>query len=223
MDQKVTTQDVLGELDERGVKFATLRMRSPSLMRHISSLARQGLHDDHPGPARPAQQAQSPRGPRREADQLPRHRPPARSSPAWAATAHRHHHQRRPDQDPRAGQPVRPPDDHRAAARRDHPRVLRRRPVLHRQPQRRPRRHARRPRPGPHRRAARPAARLRHRHPRHHPAALPRNPRPDHHHRDTITVRLERRAFSPVLRKADLPAATPVPWWGGRTIRYEIT
>ena len=40
---------------------------------------------------------------------------------------------------------------------------------------------------------------------------------------DTITVRLERRAFSPVLRKADLPAATPVPWWNGRTIRYEIT
>jgi hypothetical protein len=39
---------------------------------------------------------------------------------------------------------------------------------------------------------------------------------------DSITVRLERRAFSPVLRKADLPAATPVPWWGGRTIRYEI-
>jgi hypothetical protein len=38
----------------------------------------------------------------------------------------------------------------------------------------------------------------------------------------TVTVRLERRAFSPVLRKADLPAATPVPWWGGRTIRYEF-
>lgn len=38
MDQKVTTQPVLGELDERGVKFATLRMRSPSLMRHIKSL-----------------------------------------------------------------------------------------------------------------------------------------------------------------------------------------
>jgi hypothetical protein len=28
---------------------------------------------------------------------------------------------------------------------------------------------------------------------------------------DTITVRLERRAFSPVLRSADLPPATPVP------------
>ena len=40
---------------------------------------------------------------------------------------------------------------------------------------------------------------------------------------DAITVRLERRAFSPVLRKADLPPATPVPWWGGRPIRYEIT
>ena len=29
MDQKVTTQQILGELDDRGVKFATLRMRSP--------------------------------------------------------------------------------------------------------------------------------------------------------------------------------------------------
>jgi hypothetical protein len=38
MDQKVTTQQVLGELDERGVKFATLRMRSPALIRHINSL-----------------------------------------------------------------------------------------------------------------------------------------------------------------------------------------
>jgi hypothetical protein len=38
MDQKVTTQAVLGELDERGVKFATLRMRSPALVRHINAL-----------------------------------------------------------------------------------------------------------------------------------------------------------------------------------------
>src|SRR5216683_10297 len=37
-----------------------------------------------------------------------------------------------------------------------------------------------------------------------------------------VTVRLERRAFSPVLRSADLPPATPVPWWGGRSIRYEF-
>ena len=39
---------------------------------------------------------------------------------------------------------------------------------------------------------------------------------------NTITVRLDRRAYTPVLRKADLPD-TPVPWWGGRTLRYELT
>jgi hypothetical protein len=38
---------------------------------------------------------------------------------------------------------------------------------------------------------------------------------------DTITVRLDRRAYSPVLRQADLPADTPVPWWGNRTLHYE--
>jgi hypothetical protein len=38
MDQKVTTQQVLGELDDRGVKFATLRMRSPALMKQINAL-----------------------------------------------------------------------------------------------------------------------------------------------------------------------------------------
>ena len=39
MDQKVTTQPILGELDARGVKFATLRMRSPSLLKRINALA----------------------------------------------------------------------------------------------------------------------------------------------------------------------------------------
>ena len=39
---------------------------------------------------------------------------------------------------------------------------------------------------------------------------------------DTITVRLDRRAYTPVLRQANLPD-TPVPWWGGRTLRYEFT
>jgi transposase len=37
-----------------------------------------------------------------------------------------------------------------------------------------------------------------------------------------ITVRLERRAYAPVLRQADLPGATTVPWWGNRTLRYEL-
>jgi hypothetical protein len=39
MDQKVTTQAILGELDARGVKFATLRMRSPGLLKRIKALA----------------------------------------------------------------------------------------------------------------------------------------------------------------------------------------
>ena len=37
-DQKLTTQAVLAELDERGVTFMTLRMRSPALIRHIDAL-----------------------------------------------------------------------------------------------------------------------------------------------------------------------------------------
>ena len=53
MDQKVTTQQVLGELDARGVKFATLRMRSASLMRYINGLASSDYKTvtlDRPGP-----------------------------------------------------------------------------------------------------------------------------------------------------------------------------
>lgn len=38
---------------------------------------------------------------------------------------------------------------------------------------------------------------------------------------DHILVRLNRRTYSPVLRHADLPADTPVPWWGGRRLRFE--
>jgi transposase len=40
---------------------------------------------------------------------------------------------------------------------------------------------------------------------------------------DTITVRLDRRAYSPVLRQADLPHDTRVPWWGNRTLRFEFS
>ncbi len=53
MDQNVTTQPVLGELSERGVKFLTLRMRSPALIRHISQLAPADYTTitlDRPGP-----------------------------------------------------------------------------------------------------------------------------------------------------------------------------
>ena len=38
LDQRVTTQDVLGQLDERGIRFITLRMRSVALQRHIEAI-----------------------------------------------------------------------------------------------------------------------------------------------------------------------------------------
>jgi hypothetical protein len=53
MDQKVTTQAILGELDGRGVKFATLRMRSPSLVKRINALTGSDYKTvtlDRPGP-----------------------------------------------------------------------------------------------------------------------------------------------------------------------------
>jgi hypothetical protein len=37
-DQKLTTQAVLSELDQRGVLFMTLRMRSPALIAHIDAI-----------------------------------------------------------------------------------------------------------------------------------------------------------------------------------------
>ena len=36
-----------------------------------------------------------------------------------------------------------------------------------------------------------------------------------------IVVRLNRRTYSPELRQATLPETITVPWWGGRTLRYE--
>ncbi len=42
-----------------------------------------------------------------------------------------------------------------------------------------------------------------------------------HPHGDHITVRLDERAYAPLLRAADLPD-TPVPWWNHRTLHFEI-
>src|SRR5262249_11970240 len=39
----------------------------------------------------------------------------------------------------------------------------------------------------------------------------------------TTTIRLERRAYSPVLRKASLPAGTRIRWLGNRAINYEFS
>jgi hypothetical protein len=40
--------------------------------------------------------------------------------------------------------------------------------------------------------------------------------------RHGITVKINRRAYSPVLRHAGLPADTTVPWWDGRQLRFEF-
>jgi hypothetical protein len=39
--------------------------------------------------------------------------------------------------------------------------------------------------------------------------------------KDTITVRLDLRAYSPLLRQADIPDETIVPWWGDRRLRFQ--
>ena len=41
------------------------------------------------------------------------------------------------------------------------------------------------------------------------------------HHRDQTTIRLNRRTCSPILRQATLPETITVPWWEGRTLRYQ--
>lgn len=38
-----------------------------------------------------------------------------------------------------------------------------------------------------------------------------------------VTIQLDHRAYAPVLRQADLPAETPIPWWGNRVLRYEFS
>jgi hypothetical protein len=38
----------------------------------------------------------------------------------------------------------------------------------------------------------------------------------------SITIKVNRRAYSPVLRHADLPADTTVPWWAGRQLHFEF-
>ena len=39
--------------------------------------------------------------------------------------------------------------------------------------------------------------------------------------RGQTTIRLNRRTYSPILRQASLPDTITVPWWEGRTLRYQ--
>jgi transposase len=222
MDQKVTTQEVLGELDQRGVKFATLRMRSASLMRHISSLTSKDFTTitlDRPGPHNK---------PRVHEDRsvtltsypgtvrqlvvtgLGRDQPTViiTNDTDIAIRALVARYARRMTIEQRLAEIIRAfcADALSSTVNLnvDLDVML---AVL----------------------AQALTAALRARLPGYGAAT------PDTIQRrfletpgqiitcgDTITVRLERRAFSPVLRKAQLPADTRVPWWRGRTIRYEL-
>ena len=222
MDQKVTTQEVLGELDTRGVKFATLRMRSHSLVKYISTLAPSDFTTitlDRPGPHNrpkvhqdPAVKLTSYPGTVRQliVTGLGREQPTViiTNDDQITTRALVTRYARRMTIEQRLAEIIRAfcADALSSTVNLnvDLDVML---AVL----------------------AQALTAALR--------ARLPgyATVTPDTIQRrfletpgqiittpDSITVRLERRAFSPVLRKADFPAATPVPWWGGRTIRYEI-
>jgi transposase len=222
MDQKVTTQQVLGELDARGVKFATLRMRSPSLIRHIRSLApgdfttvtlgRASRHNKPRVHEDPAVKLTSYPGTVRQltVTGLGRDDPTViiTNDDQITTRALITQYARRMTIEQRLAEIIRAfcADALSSTVNLnvDLDIML---AVL----------------------AQALTAALRGRLPGYATAA------PDTIQRrfletpgqiatdgDTITVRLERRAFSPVLRKADLPPATPFPWWGGRTIRYEF-
>ena len=222
MDQKVTTQPVLAELDTRGIKFLTLRMRSPALIRHINTLRPSDYKTitlDRPGPHNRPRVHES----TVHLTELPRHRAAAHRHRTGPRRPHRHHHQR-----PRA-------TTRQALITR----YARRMTIEQRLAEIIRAFHAD---------ALSSAvnlnvdldimlcvlaqallAALR--------ARLPgyADVTPDILQRrfletpgqiittpDTITVRLDRRAYTPVLRQADLPTDTPVPWWGNRTLRYEF-
>ena len=40
---------------------------------------------------------------------------------------------------------------------------------------------------------------------------------------DQVTVRIDRRAYSPVLRQASLPPDTTIRWWHGRRLHFEFS
>ncbi|HEY2270009.1 MAG TPA: hypothetical protein VGI96_45845 [Streptosporangiaceae bacterium] len=222
MDQKVTTQPVLGELDERGVKFLTLRMRSPALVNHISRLTSKDFTTislDRPGPYNrprvhedPAVKLTSYPGTVRQlvVTGLGREAPTViiSNDHDTKTRALIEQYARRMTIEQRLAEIIRAfcADALSSTVNLnvDLDIML---AVL----------------------AQALLAALRARLPGYAAAT------PDTLQRrflgtrgeiitsgDVITVRLSRRTCSPVLRQADLPPATKVPWWGNRTLRYEL-
>ncbi len=223
MDQKVTTQQVLGELDARGVHFLTLRMRSPGLIRHIKSLAPADFKtialDNRPGPYNrprvhedPAVSLTAYHGTIRQLVVTGL----GRDAPTVIITNERvasievlvEHYARRMTIEQRLAEIIRAFCTDALSStvnlNVDLDVML---AVL----------------------AQALIAALRVRLPGYLHAT------PDTIQRrfletpglimssgDAVTVRLERRAYTPVLRQASPPAETRVPWWGGRALRFEL-
>ena len=195
MDQKVTTQSVLGELDERGVKFLTLRMRSPALVTYIRSLTSKDFTKitlDRPGPHN---------RPRVHENRAAKHRD-TRTGALVEQYA------RRMTIEQRLAEIIRAfcadalsstvnlnVDLDIMLAVLAHALLAALRARL----------------PGY---AAATPDTLQRRFPGTRGEIITTG--------DVITVRLSRRTYSPVPRQADLPPATKIPWWGNRTLRYEL-
>jgi len=222
MDQKVTTQPVLGELNERGIKFLTLRMRSPALIRHINSLRPADFKMitlDRPGPHNkpkvhedPAVKLTSYPGTVRQfvVTGLGRDAPTViiTNDDDTKTRALIEQYARRMTIEQRLAEIIRAfcADALSSTVNLnvDLDIML---AVL----------------------AQALLAALRARLPGYHavtPDTIQRRfletPGQIITTSDTITIRLERRAYSPILRKASLPADTRVPWLGNRTIHYEL-
>jgi hypothetical protein len=222
MDQKVTTQQILGELDARGVKFCTLRMRSAALMTYINQLTPADYKTitlDRPGPHR------RPKVHETAGVKLTSYPGTVRQlvvtglgreAPTVIITNHDtiktkaiiEHYARRMSIEQRLAEIIRAFHTDALSStvnlNVDLDLML---AVL----------------------AQALLAALRNRLPGYAtatPDTIQRRfletPGQIHTTSDAITVRLERRAYSPVLRQADLPPATTVPWWGNRTLRYEL-
>jgi len=222
MDQKVATQEVLGELDARGVKFATLRMRSASLMKHVNGLAGTDYKTitlDRPGPHNRPKVHQDPAVPLTSYPGTVRQLVVTglgRDQPTVIITNDNQvktralvaQYARRMTIEQRLAEIIRAFCTDALSStvnlNVDLDVML---AVL----------------------AQALTAALRSRLPGYAtvtPDTIQRRfletPGQIITDGDAVTVRLERRAFSPVLRSADLPPATPVPWWQGRPIRYEF-
>lgn len=220
MDQKVTTQKVLAELDERGIKFLTLRMRSPALIRHINTLTsadfttitlnRPGRHNRPRVNDSRARLTGYPGTVRQLIVTGLGHQAPTviiTNNDELTAKALIEHYARRMTIEERLAEIIRA--FHADALSStvnlnvdlDIMLCVLTQALI---------------------------AALRQRLPGYStvsPDVLQRRfletPGTITTTSDAVTVRLDRRTYTPVLRQADLPNDTTVPWWGNRTLRYE--